>query len=130
MLAPPDIHLQKRYCIHLFTIPGPKKPWDWDLFCLPLVQELIQLEIGVKAFNVISQSIFLLHEYLILAFGDIPAIALIMHIKWQNGLSPCQTCNIKGISISCTYYVPLQCDKIRGASPQQYNASDLAICTH
>ena len=104
---PPDIHFQKKYCIHLFTIPGPKKPWDWDSFCWPLVQEFIQLEISVKAFDVISQSIFLLHAYLILAFGDIPAVALIMHMKGQNGLSPCQTCNIKGISISHTYYVPL-----------------------
>ena len=78
----------------------------------PLIQELIQLEISVKAFDVIRQSTFLLHVYLILAFGDIPAIALIMHMKGQNGLSPCQTCNIKGISVSCTYYVPLQRDKI------------------
>ena len=29
---PPDICFQKKYCIHLFTIPGPKKPWDWDSF--------------------------------------------------------------------------------------------------
>ena len=78
---PPNICFQKKYCIHLFTIPGPKKPWDWDLFCWPLIQELIQLEISVKAFNVISQSIFLLHAYLILAFGDISAVALIIHMK-------------------------------------------------
>ena len=127
---PPDIRFQKKYCIHLFTIPGPKKPWDWDSFCWPLVQELIQLEIGVKVYDVISQSIFLLHAYLILAFGDIPAVALMMRMKGQNGLSPCRTCNIKGISVSRTYYVPLRRDKIPGANPQQYNASDLPIRTH
>ena len=40
-------------------------------------------------FDVISQSLFLLHAYLILAFGDIPAITLIMRMKGQNGISPC-----------------------------------------
>ena len=33
---------------------------------------------GVKAFDAISLSIFLLHAYLILVFGDIPAMALVM----------------------------------------------------
>ena len=50
---PPEIHFQKKYCIHIATVPGPKKPWDWDSFCWPLVQELIQLEMGVKAFDAI-----------------------------------------------------------------------------
>ena len=76
---------------------GPKKPWDWDSFCWPLVQEFIQLELGVKTFDTISQALFLLHAYLILAFGDIPAIALIMCMKGQNGISPCRICDIKGV---------------------------------
>jgi Transposase family tnp2 len=126
----PEIRFQKKYCIHVGTVPGPKKPWDWDSFCWPLVQELIQLEIGVKAFDAINQATFLLHAYLILAFGDIPAMALIMRMKGQNGFSPCRTCNIKGVSISRTYYVPLRRDKIPGATPQQYNASDLPIRSH
>ena len=78
---PPELRFQKKYCIHVATVPGPKKPWDWDLFCWPLVQELIQLELGIKTFNTISQSLFLLHAYLILAFGNIPAIALIMRMS-------------------------------------------------
>jgi len=44
---------------------------------------------GVKAFDAVSLSLFLLHAYLILAFGDIPAMALIMCMKGQNGISPC-----------------------------------------
>ena len=54
----PEIHFLKNHYIPLFTIPGPKKPWDWDSFCWLLIQELIQLEIGVKAFNAISQTFF------------------------------------------------------------------------
>ena len=76
---------------------SPKPQIDWDSFCWPLIQELIQLEMGVKTFDVISQSPFLLHAYLILAFGDIPAIALIMCMKGQNGISACRICDIKGV---------------------------------
>ena len=106
---PPEICFQKKYCIHIATVLGPKKPWDWDSFCWSLVQELIQLELGVKAFDAISKALFLLHAYLILAFGEIPAMALIMCMKRQNAIKPCQICNIKGICFnSHMNYVPLQ----------------------
>ena len=45
--------------ISLGTIPGPKKPADLDSFLWPLVQELLQLEIGVSAFDAIVQVSFL-----------------------------------------------------------------------
>ena len=128
---PPELRFQKKYCIHVATVLGPKKPWDWDSFCWPLVQELIRLELGVKTFNMISQSLLLLHAYLILAFGDIPAIALIMRMKGQNGISPCRICDIKGVCFkSCTHYVPLRRDKIPRADPRRYDPSNLPIRTH
>ena len=127
---PPQLRFQKKYCIHVATVPGPKKPWDWDSFCWPLAEELIQLEMGIKAFNAVSLSIFLLHAYLILAFGDIPAMALVMRMKGQNGISPCRICEIKGVCYARTYYVPLRRDTIPGAQPRQYYPSDLPIHTH
>ena len=128
---PPEIHFLKDYYIHVATVPGPKKPWDWDSFCWPLIQELIQLEAGVKTFDAISRSIFSLHAYLILAFGDIPAMALIMRMKGQNGVSPCRICEIKGVCFeSRTHYVPLRRDKIPRADPRQYDPSQLPIRTH
>jgi hypothetical protein len=128
---PPEFRFRKKYCIHVATVPGPKKPWDWDSFCWPLAQELIQLEMGVKAFDAVSLSLFLLHAYLILAFGDIPAMALIMRMKGQNGISPCRICDIKAISFnSKTHYVPLRRDKVPGAQPQRYDPSNLPIRTH
>jgi hypothetical protein len=127
---PPEIRFQKKYCIHVATVPGPKKPWDWDSFGWPLVQELIQLELGVKAFDAIDKALFLLHAYLILAFGDIPAMALIMRMKGQNGIRPCRICDIKGVCFnSKTHYVPLQRDKIPKAQPPRYDASNLPIRT-
>ena len=127
----PEICFQKKYCLHVATVPGPKKPWDWDSFCWPLVQELTQLELGVKSFDAISRKIFLLHAYPILAFGDIPAMALIMRMKGQNAVKPCRICNIKGVRFdSRTNYVPLRRDKIPGAAPRQYLSSNLPIRTH
>ena len=127
---PPEIRFQKKYCIHVATVPGPKKPWDWDSFGWPLVQELIQLELGVKAFDAISQALFLLHAFLILVFGDIPAMALIMRMKGQNAISPCRICDIKGVRTNSRYYVPLRRDMIPESQPPRYDASHLPIRTH
>jgi hypothetical protein len=127
----PESRFQKGNSIRVGTVPGPKKPWDWDSYCWPLVQELTQLELGVKTFDAISQSLFLLHAYLILAFGDIPAMALIMRMKGQNAIKPCRICNIEGVRFdSRTYYVPLRREMIPGAAPPQYFSSDLPIRTH
>jgi hypothetical protein len=63
---PPAIRFQKKYCINVGTVPGPKKPWDMDSFLWLLIQELIQLEVGVKSFHAISQRVFLLHAYSLL----------------------------------------------------------------
>ena len=49
---------QKKYIISLGTIPGPKKPADMDSFLCPVVQKLLQLEIGVLAFDPIVQVSF------------------------------------------------------------------------
>ena len=42
---------KERFRKENITIPGPKKPADMDSFLWPLVQELLQLEIGVSAFD-------------------------------------------------------------------------------
>ena len=49
---------KKENIISLGAIPGPKKPSDIDSFLWPLVQELLQLEIGVSVFDVIAQVSF------------------------------------------------------------------------
>jgi hypothetical protein len=68
-----------------------------DSFILPLVKELLELVIGVSAYNVLLCSFFSLHTYTITAFGDIPTISMLMHIKGHNSLCPCQMCTIKDI---------------------------------
>lgn len=48
---PPDIRFHLEYILCVAVIPGPKKPKDFDSFLWPLVQELLELEIGVRAFD-------------------------------------------------------------------------------
>ncbi|KAI5821735.1 hypothetical protein K523DRAFT_219293, partial [Schizophyllum commune Tattone D] len=55
---------------------------------------------------------FILRAYLILLFGDIPAMSMVMRMKGHNGFSPCRMCNITGLRIpnkpkSTTHYIPL-----------------------
>ena len=108
---PPDERFQKDNILCAGIIPGPKKPWDADSFILPLVEELLELAVGVSTYDALSCSFFSLHAYVITAFGDIPAVSMLMHMKGHNSLCPCRMCTIKGIrtpnSRNRIPYVPL-----------------------
>lgn len=108
---PPEERFLKKNIISVGNIPGPKKPADLDSFLWPLIQELLQLEIGVSAFDVISNVVFLLHAFLIVVFGDIPAVSMLMRMKGHNAILPCRMCEIRGVrnpfSSATTNYVPL-----------------------
>lgn len=129
---PPQIRFHKKNSLNVGTIPGPKKPWDMDSFLWPLVQELNQLEFGVKSFDPITRSFFQLHAHLLLVFGDIPAMAMIMRMKGSNGVSPCQVCNIIGVhgNNSHTHYVPLRRDRVQYTGPPRYDAAQLPLRVH
>jgi hypothetical protein len=69
------------------------------------------LQYGVGAFNVPANEFFLLWGYLILVFGDIPAMSMVMCMTGHNGFSPCCMCKILSVQIpnsqNNTYYIPL-----------------------
>jgi hypothetical protein len=108
---PPDLRILSDAMLSLGIIPGPKKPLDADSFLWPFVQELFRLMYGVRAFDILSSKLFSLRAYLILVFGDMPAMSMIMRMKGHNGISPCRMCNITGLRApsgrATTYYVPL-----------------------
>jgi hypothetical protein len=108
---PPESRFHAGEIMALGVIPGPKKPVDIDSFLWPAVLEFIKLAEGVRAFDVLKAELFLLHAYLILVFGDIPAVALLMHMKGHNGFSPCRMCKIQGLRVpevrGTALYVPL-----------------------
>jgi hypothetical protein len=95
-----------------------------------LIQELLQLEIGVSAFDVISNVVFLLHAFLIIVFGDIPAVSMLMRMKGHNAILPCRMCEIRGVrnpfSSATTNYVPLFRDNFPH-SDGSYDSSALPL---
>jgi hypothetical protein len=103
------MHIDK--IVPIGVVPGPKKPVDMDSFQWPLIEELKQLELGVRAYDGLKRELFLLRAFLILVFGDIPAVSMLMCMKGHNGFSPCRMCKITGVrapgSRGTTLYVPL-----------------------
>ena len=83
-------------------IPGHFKPKDADSFAYPMIMELLEFLAGVPTFNAEQDELFSLHTYLIAAFGDIPAISMILHMKGHNGIFPWCMCLIKGVHVPNT----------------------------
>jgi len=104
---PPTIRFLLQNIFALGIIPG--KPVHINTFLWPFLQELQKLALGVTAFDVLSSQSFILRAFLILIFGDIPAIAMLMRMKGHNGISPCRACPIIATPLRrgkrVTYYV-------------------------
>jgi hypothetical protein len=104
---PPTIRFLLENIFALGVIPG--KPVLTDTFLWPFLQELRRLAFGVTAFDILSSQNFILRAFLILIFGDIPAIAMLMLMKGHNGISPCRACPIIATPLRrgnrATYYV-------------------------
>jgi hypothetical protein len=105
-------HLENVICIGV--IPGPKQPKDLNSFLIPLLEELLALEDGIESSGISPEGdgyCFLLRAFIILGFGDIPAIAKMLLIKAHNALTPCRACYIQGVLCqlerNAIYYVPL-----------------------
>lgn len=102
----------KHYCLEdllsIGVVPGPHQPKDMDSFLWPLIEEMKKLMCGVLAWDAMRKVNFYLHAYLILAFGDMPAVAKLMRIKGHNGKLPCRACKIDGVRIPSgkTHYNP------------------------
>ena len=136
---PPEIRFLIRHIICIGVIPGPKKPKDFDSFLWPLVEELLELMSGVRAFDITANAMFTLRAFLILVFGDMLAISMVMCMKGHNGIIPCRMCLIKAIRIpgamGGTHYVPLDRSKhpdVRQnpAEIKKYNSGLLPLRTH
>ena len=104
---PPTIRFLLQNIFALGIIPG--KPVLIDTFLWPFLQELWKFASGVAAFDILSHQNFILRAFLILIFGDIPAIAMLMRMKGHNGVSPCRACPITATPLRrgnrSTYYV-------------------------
>jgi hypothetical protein len=108
---PPELRVHLEHILALGIIPGPKKPARVDSFLIPLHEELIKLAKGIHTYDIQSKTFFLLRAFLLIIFGDFPAISMLMNMKGVNGLSPCRNCKIRAIptpgDTNFTHYVPL-----------------------
>jgi hypothetical protein len=135
---PPDTRFHLRNILALGAV-GPRKPVDADSFLWPAIQELLRLLVGVRAFDILTSEIFLLRAFLLLVFGDIPAISFLMNVKGHLGVSPCRMCKIIGLRIpgarGTSHYFPL----VRSSHPdvkadpqaiKAFDANNLPLRTH
>lgn len=130
---PPEERSHDDNAICVGEVPGPEKPKDMDSFLYPAIQELLKLSVGVRAYDVIEEEIFILHAYLLTVFGDIPAVSMLLRMKGHNARSPCRLCMIQGIRIpgsrTTTHYVPL-CRKNLQTNLPDYDPTNLPPRTH
>jgi len=118
---PPDVRTHLVHVLCYGVIPSPKAVKDMDSFLYPLYCKLEKLAKGVTTLDLRSKEVFLFRAFLILVFGDMPAIAKVMRMKGHNGYRPCRCCEIHGILCppGRVYYVPLQ----RPNGEVSYNAT-------
>ncbi|EUC58442.1 transposase family Tnp2 protein, partial [Rhizoctonia solani AG-3 Rhs1AP] len=131
---PPEerFHLENTICVGV--IPGPKSVKDISSFLFPLVEELLDLLHGVAYYDKHTDSMEILHAFLILVFGDMPAIAKLMEMKGHNGKCPCRACEILGVRIpnsnNPVHYIPLKCPSSVDRSRPVYDPLNLPLRTH
>ena len=138
---PPDIRFLLKNILCVGVIPGPQKPKDADSYIYPLIIELLEFLRGIATFDVERNELFALHAYLLVVFGDIPAIAMIMRMKGHNAIFPCRMCMIKGVRVpdtrNTTHYVPLNRENHPIVLADEdnieipiYNPAELPLRTH
>lgn len=118
--------LENVLCVGI--IPGPRQCKDLNSFLVPLLDELLELERGVHCGGLNPEGggyNFVLHAFILIVFGDIPAVTKMLSVKGTNALVPCRTCYLKGVLCelerTSVYYIPLRhpaektsypCDKL------------------
>ncbi|QRV83925.1 Transposase family Tnp2 protein [Ceratobasidium sp. AG-Ba] len=111
------VRLENIICVGV--IPGPKQCKDLNSFLIPVLEELLLLERGVTtpkrvlgdatAGRVVD---FVLRAFLIMVFGDIPAVSKLLALKGHNARVPCRSCYMQGylcrLPKNSVYYIPLR----------------------
>ncbi|QRV80615.1 Transposase family tnp2 [Ceratobasidium sp. AG-Ba] len=101
--------LENTICVGI--IPGPKQCKDLNAFLVPLLDKLLVLQGGVESVKLPPQIgpkykgmgvQFVLHAFMLLLIGDIPAVTKMLALKEHNSKSPCQACYIQGIPYRIT----------------------------
>lgn len=82
---PPSERVFKRNMMLSGIIPGPENPKDIGPFLTPLIDELVILQGGVKAWDGLRKGEFMLRAHICLVAGDTMAMAKLMKWTGKNG---------------------------------------------
>jgi hypothetical protein len=111
----PRIRTRLENILCVGVIPGPRQCKDLNSYLAPLVEDLLALEHGVECGGLTPEGAgysFSLRAFIIMIFGDIPAVSKMMSMKGHNAISPCRACYMQGVLCqlerNAIYYVPLQ----------------------
>ena len=85
-----------QYTIQLACLPGPKKPKDLDSFLRPIVDELLDLSKHGLIVRKSGRELCRAKVHLLMASGDIPAVAEMMHHSGHTSVYGCRICKVKG----------------------------------
>ncbi|KAG9126908.1 hypothetical protein FRC07_001453 [Ceratobasidium sp. 392] len=118
-----NLHSSIRYRLHniicVGVIPGPTECKDMNSFLVPLIEELLELAAGIETSRVaLPDEVvdgaglnFDLHAFLILLFGDIPALSKLLMLKGHTAITPCRACLIRStpcqLATTIHHYFPL-----------------------
>jgi hypothetical protein len=67
---PPELCCLKEFVLCVGVIPGPNKPYYFDLFLWPFVQEVLKLGCMVTVWDAVSGVVFMLGAFFLAVFGD------------------------------------------------------------
>ncbi|QRV77877.1 Transposase family Tnp2 protein [Ceratobasidium sp. AG-Ba] len=140
------VRLENIICVGV--IPGPRQCKDLNSFLVPVLEELLRLEQGVDSIKTTPATVpeheehpenegdeelteFKLRAFLIMIFGDIPAVSKLLAMKGHNAMVPCRTCYTQGVLCrrekNSVYYVPLA---LPGDDGDGYPPDMLLLRTH
>jgi hypothetical protein len=127
----PRIRNRLKNVLCVGVIPGPKQCKDLNSFLVPLLNELLELEAGVEGSSPLGPGLmgsrFIFRAFLIILFGDIPAIVKMLMMKGHNATKPCHACLILGVLCQ------LECNSMYYAHPGKEHMltyADLPLRTH
>ncbi|OAD79358.1 hypothetical protein PHYBLDRAFT_58409 [Phycomyces blakesleeanus NRRL 1555(-)] len=92
----PSIRYTNKYLLQLAILPGPKKPTHLDSFLISIINELQDLEAHDLVVKHNGVELCRFKVYLLLASGNIPAVADMAHIGSHTSLFGCRFCETKG----------------------------------
>jgi hypothetical protein len=86
-----------QYVLQLAVIASSKKPKDLDSFLAPIITELKDLAThGILVRRNNREEICRAKVHLMLAAGDMPAVAQMAHVSSHSGRFGCRICEVQG----------------------------------